>query len=172
MDIRRIFAAILLCFPAVFLYLGFAWWGDVREARRAVNWPVAPGWVTASQVARDQNKDGTLSYSVLVSYEYKVSGNLYKSVGVRSVGTSDTVETQSDADAILQRYPVGPVDVHYDAEKPARALLEVGDANTKKLDAIYLAAKLFAVTLVLGSWCWWSAARSERRHEKTGSLTQ
>ena len=114
--------------------------GTVIEAYESTDWPQTDGSVAASGV--DMKSDATdgrtraLRYSPAVSYGYDVDGRTYFSdrLGFTRVWTGE----ESDAQAIVRRYPVGQaVTVYYDPDDPLRAVLTPGVSLNSTLGLLF-----------------------------------
>lgn len=118
-----IILALLLC-P---LGLYFAGNGAVGffTLREMQTWPTAAGEVVESSVrARSLNDAGRKAYYPYVRYSFRVQGRLYE--GKSALTGPQLTAHRKRAERIVRRFPAGAaVTVHYLAENPARALLDV-----------------------------------------------
>lgn len=127
---RAVFVILGLLFFAAGIGMVF-WWGipTLQKAKASTSWPTTRGVVVASDIERDVSEDHddrrSVTYHARVTCEYTVAGTIYNcnTVSFGQYGSSN----RNHARQIVNRYPVGKtVDVHYDPEKPASAVLEPG----------------------------------------------
>ena len=111
--------------------IGMTVWGIgiLKDAKASTSWPTVQGEITGSRIDKSTSRDSDghtdTTYRADVTYRYAVEDAEY---------TGDTVsfgeygsDRRSHADRIVKRYPVGKeVKVHYDPEKPEKAVLEPG----------------------------------------------
>ena len=97
------------------------------EGVRARNWPTAPGRVLIARYDQWRTQKGVriAGLCIDIQYIYKVGDEVLEgrrvNTGWRCFGN------QRHLEALLKRYPSGKgVEVFYDPEDPARALLEPG----------------------------------------------
>ncbi len=111
--------------------LGISIWGAIvlTNAKASGSWPSVPGKVTESRVvsktSRDSDGHSDTTYSAHVVYRYEVENAEYTcdTVSFGEYGTN----TPKHAREIVVRYPKGKeVTVHYEPEKPTKAVLEPG----------------------------------------------
>ena len=92
---------------------------DRRRVVAAARWPVVDGRVVKAEV-----ESSGWQYLPRVSYAYVVAGQGYASDRTRPGGTP-YFYSQAQAEAALAPYqPGGPIAVHYDPERPDRAVIE------------------------------------------------
>ncbi|MEW6406388.1 MAG: DUF3592 domain-containing protein, partial [Chloroflexota bacterium] len=127
-----------LILNAIFLGVIFS---TQRKAAAARNWPVARGTVTLSTLERRRSSSGSGSVSYpVVYYTYEAGGQRYESnriaPGMEVGGTG--------SDKVVARYPAGStVDVHYNPQNPAEAVLEVKTPATVLIMWLVLAVVNF-----------------------------
>lgn len=96
-------------------------------SEESVDWPVAPGLVTHSELEFRRNAIGAgpkTNYDVRVRYEYVVDGQLYSNDVVRF--DQDMLGNERKR-LLVSEYPVGKrVDVYYNADNPGVAVLVRG----------------------------------------------
>ncbi|POZ62662.1 DUF3592 domain-containing protein [Chromobacterium alticapitis] len=110
---------------------GFCWlWRQAQLANAAQDWPSTMGTVERSQVEwrlrRGGDHNEQREYRADVRYQYKVSGQTYRSGAIRipDAGFSSSEALARDT---AGRYPVGAaVPVRYNPAKPEQACLEAG----------------------------------------------
>jgi hypothetical protein len=108
-----------------------------RQARASAGWPLAPGKITRSAVARDvlavkDDSTGRIRYDdkyrPVVQFVYRVSGRDYFGSGVTG-GWTSLHDSPERAEAVVAAYPAGKeISVYYDPEQPRTAVLERGKA--------------------------------------------
>jgi len=100
-----------------------------RKALASQSWPTVAGTVTESEVKITEHNPGngmeaqqTTYYKPVVKYQYIVEGMEYTGSRI-AFGAMNSAH--SAANAVVARYPAGAsVNVRYDPEKPAEAVLE------------------------------------------------
>ena len=108
----------------------------IRSAEASKRWPVAQGSVVSTRARLQSSSTGnsspsSYSYAFEVTYAYEVDGEQYEgdrfSLGEGSTASRAFPE-RSDAQVAASRdYPTGSeVDVYYDPENPASAVLKPG----------------------------------------------
>jgi len=113
----------------------------------AQNWPTTEGVVVAGHIATSHSSEGGTSYRPVVQYQYQVVEKTYMS-DLMSFGSRNYFGGYGGAQRTLQRYPVGAaVRVHYNPNKPERAVLEVRTASGCLLTGMGV---LFSIIGVLG----------------------
>jgi hypothetical protein len=129
-------------------------WHRRRRARAALEWPLAPGTVTASRTARRWGLGiglwmAGLWYVPDVAYRYQVGGEKYSG---RRVFLSDTGFSRlGRAKDVIARYPRGAdVAVRYDPANPKRACLEPVYRERRALGAAGLLLAVAAAALLAG----------------------
>jgi hypothetical protein len=94
-------------------------------ARQSMNWPIVPGEVTTSLVRKGSLQGrGTRA---IVQYTYTVMGKTYESDKLSTADLSGMKLTgpESSAKHVTKQYPKGlRVNVYYDPQNPAQAVLE------------------------------------------------
>lgn len=141
-----------------FLVFGLFWTGitgafdvfigyNIWRQTQAKNWPTVAGEVTRSEVESSTDSDGT-TYRAEVSFRYEVNGQEHESDTWRfgAWGSSDS----SEARDVVKRFPVGrTVDVYYNPDDPASAVLEVG---VQGMDLFLLLFMTPFNVVMLGFW--------------------
>ena len=140
--------------------LAIGMFGLVRSLRtaqlaaRAALWPSVPGVVRHSSVKKGHSMfnmsrsgmgKGPVVYRAQVIYAYRVNGVHFEGKRVR-FGSPQRERVKDNMENLVSRYPVEqPVRVHYQPERPADSVLELG------LDPLWRRSVVFsAVTLLLG----------------------
>ena len=123
------------------LNFGFSFGRPLAEvawnAHQSTSWPQTTGLVTQSAVQHDRRGRP----HALVSYSYDVRGQMYQSSTVQFAGST---QTESEAQAMVQQYPVGKsVSVFFKPSDPRQAVLIPGLTSTIPL--FMLAAGVLAV---------------------------
>jgi len=100
--------------------------GEARKAEAAQHWPTVAGTVMSSALVGESNADSDLAdpptWNVRASYSFQVEGRAY--TGQR-VLFGDDFDRESDAQALLSKYPAGAsVAVYYNPANPNDAVLE------------------------------------------------
>lgn len=118
------------CFSIIFtaVGIGIIFWGGktLNKAKASLEWPGAEGTVIVSDVIRNTDSDGDVTYKPDVSYEYVIDGIKYSAnrVAFGSWSSSD----RSMAQRVVNHYPAGmTVTVRYDPDDPYEAVLEPGE---------------------------------------------
>jgi len=107
-------------FVLVGLLLCAVWFMLRKKAQASLQWPSSRGRVISSAVNRRQDSDGNQTEEALVVYEYLVGGATLQGKRIAFGGSGAGGARKS-----VERYPAGAtVDVYYDPEKPASAVLE------------------------------------------------
>jgi hypothetical protein len=123
----------MLIVALVFMYLAMRAGGRARASRK---WNTTTGRVIASSLEPRRSHSSTGGYSTSyypqVMYEYEVNGQKYLNNRLnfgRDVGSGFTGIAQQ----WIAKYPVGAmIEVHYDPNDPAQAVLErTGGASSK-----------------------------------------
>ncbi|HPR38577.1 MAG TPA: DUF3592 domain-containing protein [Spirochaetota bacterium] len=150
---KRINITVIVFF--IVLLLGSVIFGygcrDTRSAKESLNWPEAPGVVTASFVHEyTEIDDSEPAYTPRVGYSYKADGKSYSndliSFEINSM-RSRSDKTRSWAETIISDYPIGnPVTVYYNPANPQISVLQKGAATDWK---IFLGS-LFIITGAIG----------------------
>lgn len=141
----------LFAFGAGGVYLIVRGLKNRKQAAQSQNWPSVPGMVVESAVrqvnSQDAEGDTDIRYAPQVVYEYTVDAHPYRSSQM-SFGPTQTHQRRTDAEAIMQRYPVGAaVAVYYDPQNPGQAVLERSAAGNSAMFIIGIA--LLAVDVCL-----------------------
>lgn len=117
-------------FPAIFLLLGAGLivlaFVQRAKAKKAEEWPVAPGVILNSGLSehRSHDSDGSssISYRPEVQYQYSIMGQKYTGNRIFFGNASYDYNT---ANRKIAPYPQGTqVNVHYDPANPSNAVLE------------------------------------------------
>ena len=99
---------------------------DLRLADASRSWSVTDGTIIRTRVRANDRGEQSESYAPELAYSYTVMGTSYEGSRV-GIGASAGYSQRSQAEAYLERYPVGhPVTVFYDPNRPAQSALEVG----------------------------------------------
>jgi energy-coupling factor transporter transmembrane protein EcfT len=134
--------------------IAFACFGytSYQKGLESKNWPVAKGSVTQSEIEKRTETTGSgtsrrkvvKSYPV-VKYTYSVGNRDYQSGRI-------TFGQSKDAHHTVARYPKGKnIQVYYNPENPAEAVLEPGGDATLSIVFIGLGAVLLVIGLVTAS---------------------
>ncbi|MBI1249087.1 DUF3592 domain-containing protein [bacterium] len=95
------------------------------NANASNDWPSVHGEIIRSEVAT-RRSDGKTMYSFDIVYQYKVEGRELKCSNVYFGGEGSS-SNSSSAYSVTDRYPKGTqVDVYYEPDHPANAVLEPG----------------------------------------------
>jgi hypothetical protein len=115
-----------LLFAVIGYFVAFTFGKPILDnAKASRDWPSVPGVITRSAVATKRS-DGKTMYSFDVVYRYQVEG---RELTCNSVffGGNTSSSNSSAAYKVTGRYPEGAeVDVYYEPENPANAVLEPG----------------------------------------------
>ena len=115
-----------LLFAVIGYFVAFTFGKPILDnAKASRDWPSVPGVITRSAVATKRS-DGKTMYSSDVVYRYQVEG---RELTCNSVffGGNTSSSNSSAAYNVTGRYPEGAeVDVYYEPEDPANAVLEPG----------------------------------------------
>ncbi|MEE9281956.1 MAG: DUF3592 domain-containing protein [Myxococcota bacterium] len=120
---------------------GFAVQGvqDLRDARRSAGWPSTRGVVISASI-----KPSSVPLSIgtaAIRYRYSVGDRTYESTRVAFSRVDGTLD-------LVRRYRTGSeVAVHYDAERPAVAVLESGGSLLSLSAEFYVAIASLLATL-------------------------
>lgn len=148
---QRVVAFILGTFfmllGAVSLY-GFG--APLLDSLRARSWPVAPGQVSASRVARSQGAHGSV-FSPHVAYTYEVGGVVYEGDTLTLIPYASNTSYAWD---VVHDYPAGArIEVHYDPAFPDRSVLRPGPQwFPVAMTALALLFVLVGASAVLGAF--------------------
>lgn len=132
------FSFVTLVFGLIFLIAGylvaFKFGAPILEnAKASEQWPKASGRITASHVETSRDSENKNMYSAQVTYEYEVEGTTYTDDTVWFGGDYSS-SNRSDAQQTVSKYPAGQtVDVYYQPDDPANAVLEPGAKFTSYL---------------------------------------
>ncbi len=101
-----------------------------RLARESDGWPSVDGEIVGSDIVEETSSArtgrGTVTYRPTIRYRYRVGDADY--TGERVALGEYATENRADAEAVVQRYPIGRrLPVHYRPSAPNVAVLEVGD---------------------------------------------
>lgn len=135
------------------LLIAVAQWIKVAAAKR---WPVARGTVIESRVADAKDSDGSWDYRPVITYQYRVGGQVYTNnllaFGSR-VLTEGGRSGEKKALITVARYPVGcQVDIHYHPQRPDQSVLEPRSVVAKWIVLLgvgFLLIGVFVAILVL-----------------------
>lgn len=117
-------AAILMSlFGLVFVIIGII---SNRRAALSKTWPTAPGEILNSTIVQHESTDSdgasSTSYEPVVEYRYNVIGSPFTG---KRIAYGANQFSYNIAQKIISRYPIGSsIQVHYNPEKPADAVLE------------------------------------------------
>lgn len=151
-------AVWLIIFPLLFGFLGvlFLVLGLVQRSKgqAVAKWPKVPGEVLAAglkdHVSTDEDSGTTVSYEPVIQYRYQVAGQEFRSDRYR-LGSKHTVMDQKRAAAVAARYPAGTrVDVFYNPQNPADAVLEAGSAGGTVLIVLGVVFLVVACCVLVG----------------------
>jgi hypothetical protein len=139
---------VLLC--GMLLCLGIACLNTFHSVR-SPSWPTAKGVIIESRVERKRSESGKSKSYARIQYQYSLNGSKHTSKRVQfAVFGSRSGDT---AHRLVSKYPKGSeVDVHYDPNKPARAVLEPGFRWTILLQFLFAAIFGF-VGIIVPMWC-------------------
>lgn len=124
-------SAGLFVFGLIFAGVGYAFafhWGIplLEKARASETWPVTSGVVETATVVSSTDGDGDTMYEADIVYRYAVLGRDYRGSDVE-VGGQVRSSSRKHALRVVNRYQPGDaVDVHYNPDDPADAILEPG----------------------------------------------
>ena len=105
---------------------------NLIRGRRSRNWPTVPGVMMDSHVNSYYDDEGDRMYGVAIMYRYEVDGLEFTS-NKRTFGEFNS-NNQGRAERIVAQYlPGSNVQVHYDPDDPANAVLEPGTNATSIL---------------------------------------
>ncbi len=108
--------------------LGWLGWRNRQKVKASMSWPSVNGQMVASKVQRkvdvgDEDSGTTISYSLLVIYDYQVAGKSYQ--GTQFSFQDKSFNSEAKAVALLASFQAGnPVEVFYDPASPGSAVLE------------------------------------------------
>jgi hypothetical protein len=144
-----------LLFVVVGIAFAFFGYNSYQKGMASKNWPVANGSVIQSKIEKRTETTGSGNRRRKVVRSHPVVKYTY-SVGNRDYQSSRITFGQSkDAYKTVARYPKGKsVQVYYDPENPAQAVLEPGGDKTMSIVFIGLGAVLLAMGLVTASKFW------------------
>lgn len=123
--------------------------------RRSRNWPTATGTVTATGVDKEmgQKESGATKtiYVPGIQYEYTVDGTSRVSTRYALVGGEPTFDSRNAAEAwIEENHPMdSAITVHYDPDRPDRAVIEPGASKSLPTLLAGLAFTAIGVFLIL-----------------------
>jgi uncharacterized protein DUF3592 len=127
-----------------------------RQAAAASAWPIAPGVVVKSDVAKGKRGSslghGNTRWTVYhaeLSYRYEVGGRQFE--GHRAqFGARGTARVKAESQTAADAYSTGQaVQVHYDPKNPAESVLDAGlDSRWRR--TVMLTAILLAVAVAGG----------------------
>lgn len=99
-----------------------------KKAEASQNWPSAQGQIIATEIKKDVSEDAegytTTTYKPVITYSYNVMGQTYQSDKI-AFGMTTSYGRMAKAQEVLDQYPLdSPVNVYYDPDNPAEAVLE------------------------------------------------
>jgi uncharacterized protein DUF3592 len=102
-------------------------WSQSRKGNSAQNWPITTGTIVSADLSQQsrRNQQGyhDVTYAPVVEYTYEVNGQTYRGDKISSGWTVSY--NLSMAQNKMNKYPPGTkVDVHYNPNNPAEAVLE------------------------------------------------
>jgi len=104
-----------------------------RKAQQSLNWPVARGIITEAKIHMHEtgdDDDRVMRYFPTVRYNYQVNGRAYEGKLITFGSASDFGSPQKAAEYIAE-FPVNrEVNIYYNPEKPAEAILKQKAVNT------------------------------------------
>ncbi len=119
----RFFGGIFLLLIGVPLSIGGA--VNFVHAKASMSWPAVNGVVDRSDIVEGSGRRGNRTYKAEINYSYIVDGQRYHGNKCTTLETRWT--SPAGAARVQSQYPVGAaVDVFYDPQDPARAVLEPG----------------------------------------------
>ncbi|MBD3270157.1 DUF3592 domain-containing protein, partial [Candidatus Peregrinibacteria bacterium] len=118
--------------------------GEVFSAYNSENWQNAPGKVIVSEVVRDVDSDGDISYRTDVLYQYQVEGKQFTGNTIY-FGKMDN-SNPGEANRIITDYPEGSeVKIYYDPDDPNISTLIPG-INWE----VFFLPGIFAMFFIMG----------------------
>ncbi len=103
----------------------------MQTASETESWPSVQGTVLESRVEESRDNDGERMYSAYVRYRYEVNGEPYTSDQINIFQGS--TGSRRPAQNTVNEYRVeSPVEVFYNPDAPADALLQVGATTLLK----------------------------------------
>jgi hypothetical protein len=149
----RLVPALAVAVSLFFIYTGVE---STRLAAESRGWPSVNGQVVGANVIEErQTSSGprSVTYRPAIRYRYAVDGMEYEGERV-SFGEYATAD-RGDAEAVVQRYPVGRrLPVYYRPGVPATAVLETGSGG-----GAWLYVALGGVFLLVGVLLAWVAPK-------------
>jgi len=152
----RVVPAFIVLASTLFTYLGVE---NARLAAETRTWPAVDGEIVRSDVVEERSQSQTRAgddrrvYRSAIRYRYRVDGADYEGERV-SLGEYAT-EDRADADAVVQRYPVGRrLPVHCRPGAPEASVLEPGNHGLP-----WLYAAIGSVFLLAGLVLAWLAPK-------------
>ena len=99
-----------------------------KKAEASQSWPAVPGQIISAEIKKDISEDAdgytTTMYKPIVTYSYNVMGQAYQSSKM-AFGMTTSYGRTAKAQEVLDQYPLNStVNVYYDPENPAEAVLE------------------------------------------------
>ena len=112
-------------------------------------WPTVPGKIDASGVSQKATYRSGRLWALDVRYVYRVGGVDY--VGTQLAFAPRWIASQYAIDTLARRYAVGTaVDVRYDPDQPAEAVLETDDRlATQRMFAVWACLLVVAVGVAI-----------------------
>jgi hypothetical protein len=138
-----------------FIALGLAmYWHRVRGRAKAIatlDWPHAPGRVTASYICNTTIPNGDYvaeAYEPQVSYSYEVAGATYHGVRISFANLIDA--NKERVTGFLAKYPLGAeVQVAYDPADPKESVLEQSLKGTSPLNFNVIGMFVFGAAFIV-----------------------
>lgn len=126
-NVTSCLSSLALVFIFLVVGAGLCWWGwtILQNARASAAWPSVEGRITSADLDHSTDAEGGDSYSPEVVYAYVVDDLSYENEEIKF--GENSYGSEREAQAILNRYPVGQVVVvFYDPAQPEKAVLEPG----------------------------------------------
>ncbi|MBU4487927.1 MAG: DUF3592 domain-containing protein [Candidatus Omnitrophica bacterium] len=135
--------------------------GVIGTARgiSSLYWPTTTGTVISSKVVRAAQDTSDTSYKPEVVFEYQIDSAMHTSnaIDVLDLYGATTLSSRSNAEYALKPYLVGKgVAVHYDPNRPERAILKAGVSG-----AVFLFLILGTIFVGVGVLVLWALTRKE-----------
>src|SRR5262249_17601824 len=151
------FTIFISIFYAVgFGMLGFGIWSAWRSTQ-AAHWPTVPGTVSSLDLQTNSDSDGT-TYQVQVAYKYTVTESAYHSSRL-AFGYTGSSGRDAHAEIYEKLKSAKSVDVHYDPEDPASAVLSFG--MHRSIQFVLIFAITWLAFMVGFTLIWWLSLTSD-----------
>lgn len=122
------------------LFMVVMWFFLRRQAQASLRWPSVPGRIIDSRLVSTRNSDGVDGFEPSITYAY-VAGGMSLQANRVTIGGYKTR-------SLLQKYPAGTdVQVFYDPNKPASAVLEPGGRGLTVLLIIGIGVMIFGIVM-------------------------